>query len=215
MNEMWDFLVRGGVLMIPIGIASVLGVAVVIERFVALASSRIIPGGLSSRVISMMDKGETENTLKILANHPSPLGRLLNEMIINRVLDRRDMTELLEEKGQKEAHRMARGVDFIGVLAAISPLLGLLGTVTGMISVFRGIMQDATIKGINPASLASGIWEALITTAAGLAVAIPLFLAYRYLGTRVESLVMDMEEEVETVLDHIKPRTSATPEVSK
>ncbi|MBO8087911.1 MAG: MotA/TolQ/ExbB proton channel family protein, partial [Marichromatium sp.] len=79
----------------------------------------------------------------------------------------------------------------------------LLGTVTGMISVFREVMISASAKGINPALLASGIWEALITTAAGLSVAIPLYLSYRFLVSRSESLVLDMEEEIQILIDHI------------
>jgi biopolymer transport protein ExbB len=194
--ELFYLLAKGGFLMIPIGIASVLGLSIVVERFISLKKTKVVPKGLSQRIIKLLEKKKDEEAIKILQGHESPLGRLLETVIKNRELSRSEMVNILEEKGRREAHRMGKAVEYIGVIASIAPLLGLLGTVTGMIGVFRQVMNDATIKGINPTSLASGIWEALVTTAAGLSVAIPLYIFYRILATRVDSLVLDLEEEV-------------------
>lgn len=203
--EMFTLLAKGGVLIYPIMVASLLGTVMVIERFIALRRERIAPKGLRERVEKLVQKGKVDEALKILEGYDTPLSELLHIAITKRKADRRTLVDLLEEKGRREAHRMGRGVEFVGVIAAVAPLLGLLGTVTGMISVFQSVTREATVKGVNPANLASGIWEALVTTAAGLAVAIPLYLLYRYLAARVETLVVELEDEVLATVDAVNP----------
>ncbi|MBU1240647.1 MotA/TolQ/ExbB proton channel family protein [Myxococcota bacterium] len=207
--EIFSLLAKGGLLIYPILAASLLGSVIVIERFIALRRERINPNGLKKRIEGLVKKGKKEEALKVLRGYETPLSALLTVAVENLHLDRRSLVELLEEKGRTEVHYMGRGIEFVGVLAAVAPLLGLLGTVTGMISVFQDVTRQATVRGVNPANLASGIWEALITTAAGLAVAIPLYILYRYLASRVDTLVVELEEEVLTA---VKTMQSSGPE---
>jgi biopolymer transport protein ExbB len=137
----------------------------------------------------------------------SPLGRVLAAGLSNRHRDRSLMIEAIEDVGRHVAHELERYLNALGTIAAITPLLGLLGTVTGMMRTFKAI----TVAGVgNPAAMASGIAEALITTAAGLLVAIPALVAYRYLRGRVDSLVIQMEKESIRLVQAID-RSSGTP----
>lgn len=208
--KLYEFIARGGILMIPIGLASMAGLALVLERLFAIRRSIIIPEDLKKRLRKSINDGDLANARRITENHSSPLGRLASKLFENSdIKDRSGLKEILEERGRKEVHQLNRNVEIIGVIAAVTPLMGLLGTVTGMISVFRNVMNQVTSRGVNPALLASGIWEALITTAAGLSVAIPLYLAYRYLSSRSETLVIDLEEEVQHLTDAMLKQGSA------
>ncbi len=201
MAELFDLLVKGGIIMVPIGLASLLGVAVVLERVWALREQRISPPGLLERVRDRLTrKGAGEADL-LVAGDPSSLGRLLHAALERAHLPSSELRARVEERGRREAQVIGRHIETIGVLAAVSPLLGLLGTVTGMISVFRQVMTEAGVRGVNPASLASGIWEALVTTAAGLSVGIPLYLAYRLLAGRADTLVSRLETDAQEFCD--------------
>ncbi len=203
--ELFALLAKGGLLIYPILAASLIGSVLIIERFFALRRERISPRGLRKRVLALLGKDKQEEAVKVLKGYDTPLSALLLVAVENPHLDRRTLVERLEERGSRESHRMGRGIEFVGVLAAVAPLLGLLGTVTGMISVFRDVTAEATARGVNPANLASGIWEALITTALGLSVAIPLYILYRYLALRVDNLVVELEEEVLTAVQELHP----------
>ena len=201
MAELFDLLVKGGIIMVPIGLASLLGVAVVLERVWALRERHISPPGLLERVRERLTrKGPREADLLVAAD-PSALGRLLHAALERAHLPSSELRARVEERGRREAQVIGRHIETIGVLAAVSPLLGLLGTVTGMISVFRQVMTEAGVRGVNPASLASGIWEALVTTAAGLSVGIPLYLAYRLLAGRADTLVSRLETDAQEFCD--------------
>ncbi len=192
--------------MIPIGLLSLAGLSIVIERFFSLKKSIILPVGLKERIKLLIRENKPDEAGKILKNHSSPFGRLLYFVIKNRRLNRIEMIQALEERGNIEAHNLGKSVEYIGVISSTTPLLGLLGTVTGMIGVFRDVMNQAGLKGVNPSLLAGGIWEALLTTAAGLTVAIPLFLAYRYLALKVDSSILELEEETLEVVNYLYPK---------
>ncbi len=196
MNELFGLLLKGGIIMVPIGLASLAGLAVVLERIWALRQKNVHPEGLLGRVEEVLVNKGPEAALVLVENDTSSLGRLLCSALSRRQADPEQTRARLEEIGRREAHRIGRHIEIVGILAAVSPLLGLLGTVTGMITVFRRVMVEAASRGINPASLASGIWEALVTTAAGLAVAIPLYLAYRLLHARAENWVATLETDI-------------------
>jgi biopolymer transport protein ExbB len=203
--EIYQLLLKGGIIMIPIGLLSLVGLAIVIERFFSLKKSVILPVGLKERIKLLIREDKTEEAGKILKNHASPFGRLLYFVIKNSSFSRTEMIQALEERGNIEAHNLGKSVEYIGVISSTTPLLGLLGTVTGMIGVFRDVMNQAGLKGVNPSLLAGGIWEALLTTAAGLTVAIPLFLAYRYLALKVDSSILELEEETLDVVNYLYP----------
>lgn len=176
----------------PILLCSVISLAIVVERFWSLQRKRTAPRNLVNQIWQWARDGELDAKRVQELRRNSPLGRILAAGLINRRHDREIMKESIEEVGRHVAHELERFLNTLGTIASISPLLGLLGTVLGMIKVFTVI----TNQGVGDASvLASGIAEALITTAAGLMVAIPTLLFYRYFRGRVDELIITMEQE--------------------
>jgi biopolymer transport protein ExbB len=188
----WEIVKSGGWLMVPIILCSVVALAIIVERFWSLRKKQIIPKHLVAQVWhweknNQLDKEKIQELRK-----GSTLGRVLASGLENRDNDREVMKESIEETGRHAVHEMEKFLNSLGTIAAIAPLLGLLGTVIGMIKVFT----DLTAHGVgNVESLAGGISEALITTAAGLLVAIPSLMFYRYFRGRVDEIVVIMEQE--------------------
>lgn len=178
--------------MLPILACSVVALAFTIERCWALRRSRVIPKHLVAQVWHMVKSNTLDPTQLRTLRSGSPLGRVLAAGLVNMHHSRELVMESIEDRGRHEAHGLERYLNTLGTIAAISPLLGLLGTVLGMIQVFSSINTEGLG---NPAALAGGISQALITTAAGLVVAIPTLMAYRYFRGKVEALVVDMEQE--------------------
>ena len=189
---MWEIILAGGPVMWPIIFCSVVAVAIVLERFWTLQRKRVIPRELTDRIWKLVEsQGLNDRHIEALA-HNSPLGRVLAAGLANREMGREIMKEAIEDTGRHVVHELERFLGTLGTIAAISPLLGLLGTVTGMIQAFDAISSEGVG---DPQVLAGGIGTALITTAAGLIVAIPALFAYRYLRGVVDVLVVDMEKE--------------------
>ena len=184
--------------MIPILLCSVAAVAIIVERFWSLQSKKIAPLNLVAQVWQWYKSDSLdENRIDALSAN-SPLGRILAAGLINRKYPREVMKESIEDTGRQVVHELERFLNTLGTIAAITPLLGLLGTVIGMIKVFTAIMTHGVG---NPSVLAGGISEALITTAAGLFVAIPTLIFYRYFRGKVDALVLKMEEEALKIVD--------------
>ena len=190
----------------PLILASVLALAIIIERLWTLREQRVVPEELTDKVWQWVEnRSLSDKQIRALEQH-SPLGRILAAGISNRHRDRAVMIESIEDAGRHVTHDLERYLGMLGTIAGVSPLLGLLGTVTGMIRTFRAI----TVAGVgDPTAMAGGIAEALITTAAGLIIAVPAFMAYRYLRGRVDSLVIRMEKESLKLVQAID-RTIAT-----
>lgn len=189
---MLELIKAGGFLMWPIIACSVISVAIVLERLWAYQTRKVIPDYLLAQIWQLHQKGEISAAHIATIRDGSPLGRILAAGLVNRNHSREIMKESIEEEGRQVVHELDRYLNSLGTIAAISPLLGLLGTVIGMIKVFTAI----TTAGVgNPGVLAGGISEALITTAAGLSVAIPALIFHRYLSGRVDRLVLSMEAE--------------------
>ncbi len=189
---MYELVIAGGWLMLPIILCSVVAMAIIIERLWSLRQSRVVPENLVAQVWKLHCDGNMTSEYIAAIKTGSPLGCILAAGIINREHTREIMKEAIEEVGHQVVHDLERYLNTLGTIASISPLLGLLGTVIGMIKVFSAI----TLVGVgDPAVLAGGISEALITTAAGLSVAIPSLMFHRYFTGRVERLVVAMEEE--------------------
>lgn len=195
---MIEIIQAGGWLMLPIILCSVLAVAITIERLWTLQRQRVLPKDLAERVWGWArDRQLDTKHLDILAAN-SPMGQVLAAGLAGRGRDREVLKEKVQDTGRHVVHELERYLNTLGTIAAISPLLGLLGTVIGMVKVFTAI----TTAGVgNPGVLAGGISEALITTAAGLSVAIPTLIAYRYLRGRVDSLVVEIEKEAMKMID--------------
>ncbi len=195
---MFEMVQAGGWLMLPILLCSVIALAIVGERFWSLQQKRINPATLVSQVWQWYKSDAlTDQNIEALANS-SPLGRVLAAGLVNRHHPREIMKESIEDTGRQVVVELERYLNTLGTIASITPLLGLLGTVIGMIKVFAAI----TAHGVgNPSVLAGGISEALITTAAGLSVAIPSLIFYRFFRGKVDELVIKMEEEALKIVD--------------
>jgi biopolymer transport protein ExbB len=201
MWEVYEFLARGGPIMVPIALGSVTALAILFERLWSLRRTIVNPPRLLSGVRSLVAKGDHDKAIVVCEKSTAPLARILEACLKYRTLPRGDIKEAIEDVGRREIGAMSRLIEALGIIAAVSPLLGLLGTVTGMIQAFRQVVTAASRGAIDPSRLANGIWEALITTAAGLSVAIMAYLAYRYLQGRVNRLTNVMELEALSLLD--------------
>jgi biopolymer transport protein ExbB len=205
---MFELVKEGGWLMLPIILCSVIAAGIILERLWSLQRRRVIPAHLVAKVWSQLQSGALDDEFINRVRLSSPLGRLLAAGLVNRAAERAVMKESIEDTGRHVVHDLDRYLNSLGTIAAISPLLGLLGTVVGLMKVFAAI----TTQGVgNPAALAGGISEALITTVAGLAVAIPAIIGYRYLRGKVDGLVVEMEQEVIKLIDavHRQPQRVA------
>jgi biopolymer transport protein ExbB len=188
----FELVQAGGWLMIPIVFCSIIAASICVERFWTLRVDQIAPRNLLSQVWNWIRQSEMDaQRLRELRTN-SPLGQILAAGISSHRLGRDMMKESIEEVASHVVHELERYLNTLGTVAAISPLLGLLGTVIGMIKVFTAIKLEGTG---NAAVLAGGISEALITTAAGLTVAIPSLFFYRYFQRKVDELVINMEQE--------------------
>ncbi len=189
---MLEIVVAGGWVMVPIILGSIVAVAITIERLWTLQPERVVPRNLSRQVWEWISRNQLNHQHLQDLRDNSPLGRILSAGLANRHQDRAIMKEAVEDTGRHVVHDLERYLNTLGTVAVISPLLGLLGTVTGMIRTFSALTTGGAG---DPAALAGGISEALITTAAGLVVAIPALIAHRYLRGRVDALVVRMEKE--------------------
>ncbi|MFI4955049.1 MAG: MotA/TolQ/ExbB proton channel family protein [Gammaproteobacteria bacterium] len=195
---MLEILIAGGWLMIPIVLCSVLGLAIVAERFWSLRADKITPPGLLTNTITALQQHKiTPQVLRDLKEN-SPLGQIFAVALAHYRSDVHIIRHAVEDVGRHVVHQLERYLNMLGTIAAISPLLGLLGTVFGMIKVFSTI----TLEGVgNGNALAGGIAEALITTAAGLMVAIPAYIFYRYFERRVDDYAVELELQSKQLID--------------
>jgi biopolymer transport protein ExbB len=200
---MYDFVLKGGVLMIPIALCSIIALAIFLERLWSLRRSRVIPRDFLIEIEDLIRREKIPEAITRCRKDNSSMANIILAGIRNFGKRREIVKESIEEIGRREAAILERYINVVGTIAAIAPLLGLLGTVFGMIKAFNVI----SIQGVgNPSSLAGGISEALITTAAGLVVAIPTFVLYRYLANKADALIVEMEENSIRMVDLLKQR---------
>ncbi len=200
---MIEIVKSGGLLMAPIILCAIIAMGIILERYWTLQSKKVIPEDLTSKVWGWVEKDALDQQQIQTLHQGSPLGQILAAGLINRDRERVIMKDSIEDTGRHVVHEMERYLDTLGTIAAVTPLLGLLGTVIGMVKVFTAI----TTHGVgNPTVLAGGIAEALITTAAGLTVAIPALIGYRYYRNKIDSLVVDMEKEAIKLVEALHRR---------
>ena len=191
---MWEFIVKGGPLMGLIIVCSVIAFAVFIERIWHLHRARIDTDKFIEMISSLIKHNKIMEALDKCNTTPGPIAHIMKMGILKHDRTRGEIRESIMDAGIHEVPRLEKNINILATVAHISPLLGLLGTVTGMVKAFQVIQQKAvSMMPVNPGDLAGGIWEALITTVAGLAVAIPTYVAYNYLVNKVEGFVLDME----------------------
>lgn len=200
-SRMLELIQAGGWLMLPIIASSILASTIVVERLWVLRRGRIMPKGLVAEVLKLhRQRALDAERLRQIATR-SPLGRILVAGLVNRAHSREVMKEAIHDTGRHVVARLERYLSTLGTIASITPLLGLLGTVIGMIDVFNVIIEAGVG---DPGVLAGGIAKALVTTAAGLAVAIPSLIFFRYLDSRVDKLTMAMEEQALMLVEVIQ-----------
>jgi len=196
----FELVQAGGWLMLPILLCSVLAAAIISERMWTLRQKKVIPEKLLTGIWNLLSSDALTEAHITEIENGSPLGRVLAAGLINRHLSRDLIRESIEENGRHVVHEMEKFMNALGTISTITPLLGLLGTVIGMIRVFTAI----TVIGVgDPAQLAGGISEALITTAAGLSVAIPSLIFYRHLKRKIDELVVAMEQEAMKLVEFL------------
>lgn len=198
---MWEIVRAGGLMMWPIILCSVVAAAIVLERLWTLQERRVLPPELTRRVWQLIEGNQITEPMIHALEQNSPLGKLLAVGLLNRHRPRTLLMERLEDTGRHVVHELERYLNTLGTIAGVSPLLGLLGTVTGIIKAFNAI--EAGGAG-DPRALSGGIAEALVATAAGLCVAIPSLFAYRYLRGRVERIVIAMEKDSIRLADAVE-----------
>lgn len=196
---MFELIKAGGWAMVPIIACSVVALAIILERLWSLQTKRVTPPNLVAQVWQWFKNGHLDQKRMQQLRADSPLGRILAAGMGSR--SRALMKEDIEDVGRHVVHDLERHLNTLGTIAAVSPLLGLLGTVTGMIRAFSAI----STQGISdPTVVSGGIAEALITTAAGLMVAIPALMAHRYLRGRIDGLVIAMEQEAMRLVEVVR-----------
>jgi len=197
----FEFIQQGGLVMYVLLAASVLALTIIFERAWSLRRSVVIPIKDVKAVEAAVRANDVEKAMQLCREHNSSMSRILWIALANRGVRRSIMKEILEESGRQEVAHLDRFIGVLGVVAAISPLLGLLGTVIGMIEVF----QQISLVGVGKADvLAGGISKALNTTAAGLTVAIPAMVAYRYFESRVNGFVVEIEHHAIHFIEMLK-----------
>lgn len=210
MTDVFEFLGKGGWLMVPIGLCSIIALGFFLERLWSLQVSKVMPTRFLEVIGKLLREKRFEQAEAMCQGNDSHIAAVLEAGIRYAGRDRSVVKEVMEEVGQREVHYMERFVGALGSIATIAPLLGLLGTVTGMISVFQRVVnQTAAGQTADAGALANGIWEALITTAAGLTVAIPAYLAYRYVESKIDRYAVEMADVSLRLAEHLVPAHQA------
>jgi biopolymer transport protein ExbB len=202
---MWELVKAGGYVMWPIILCSIAAAAIVVERLWTLQESRVIPKELTNKVMQWIETRALNDKMIAALEQNSPLGKVIAAGLANRNRPRDILVERVTDTGRHVVHELERFMGTLGTIASIAPLLGLLGTVIGIIQAFN----DISSKGSgDPRILSGGIAQALITTAAGLCVAIPALVGYRYLRGRIEVIVVQMEKEAMRLVDLLESQRS-------
>lgn len=198
---MLDLIIRGGPVMVPILLCSVISLTIIVERCLSLRRHRILRYEILQRIEELLRDRKIPEATTLCKRYPSSMTRILLAAILNHDKTRPEIKEIIEDAGRHEVPVLERYLGVLGTIASISTLLGLLGTIAGMIKTFNVI---AALGYGHPEALAGGISEALITTAAGLSVAIPTFVLYNFFTSKVDSLVLEMEKNSLRMLNILK-----------
>jgi len=204
---MWDVIQKGGPLMYLIILCSIVALAVTIERFYHLHRARINIGKFMESISNTLRRNRIMDAINLCEKTPGPVAHIVKAGILKHDRSRGEIKEAIEDAGIYEVPRLEKNLGALATIAHISPLLGLLGTVTGMVKAFQVIQEKAAMMHlVSPGDLAGGIWEALITTCAGLIVAIPTFVAYNYLVSRVKWFILEMERAATDLVNILAQR---------
>ena len=198
----WDLFQKGGPVMYPIVFCSIVALAVVIDRIYHLRRARVDTEKFVESISGALRRNRVVEAIDMCEQTPGPVAHILKAGLLKHDRPRQEVRDAIEDAGLFEIPRLEKYLNVLGTVAHVSPLLGLLGTVTGMVSAFQIIQEKASNLGpVNPGDLAAGIWEALLTTVFGLCVAIPSVVAYNWLRTWVNRFVLDMERSATELLN--------------
>ncbi|MBT7311260.1 MotA/TolQ/ExbB proton channel family protein [bacterium] len=200
---MWELIQSGNVMMIPLGVCSLVAVAVIFERVYSLRSSKVIVSEVVGAVETLDAAQDLSVARAILERNPGPFANIVATGLDHAEDDWVIIRDVLQESGRQEAVRLSRNLNILEIVAAIAPLLGLLGTVTGMIRVFSAVSAHGLGQ---PEYMSGGISEAMITTAAGLIIGIPVLVMHQWLQGKADSIIFDMERYGSIVLDSLRRR---------
>ncbi len=189
---MFELFERGGIMMYPLLFASIIAVVYVIERWVSLLRRKIIIPEVVSVVENFSSLKDIDLARNVCSKHNGPLPNLLSMVLDNPDVPLEEMREVLQDQGRQEIRTLQKGLPILETTAAIAPLLGLLGTVIGMVQVFS-VIQDQGVG--QTAALSGGISQALLTTVAGLFIGIPVLIAFNYFSSKADNLILDIEEQ--------------------
>lgn len=204
---MFSIIQKGGPVMYPIILCSVLALAIILERLYNIYKARIDTGQFMDSISQTLKRNRVMEAVQMCDQTHGPIARILKAGILKHDRSKAEIKEAIEDAGLFEIPRLEKNLVTLATIAHISPLLGLLGTVTGLVRCFQTIQLKATFSYVvSPGDLAGGIWEALITTVAGLLVAIPTFVAYNFLVSRVDNFVLEMERSATEVVNILSER---------
>jgi biopolymer transport protein ExbB len=198
---MLEFIIKGGPVMVPLLLCSVISLSIMVERCLSLRRNRILKYDVLQRIEELLRDRKIPEASTLCKRYPSSMTRILLAAILNHDKSRQEIKEIIEDAGRQEVPVLERYLTILGTIASISVLLGLLGTVMGMIRTFNAI---AALGYGHPEALASGISEALVATATGLAIAIPTLVLYNFFTSKVDALVIEMEKNSLRMLSILK-----------
>jgi biopolymer transport protein ExbB len=204
---MWDIIQKGGPVMYLIITLSVIAFGIIIERIYSFNKARIDSQKFMDEIIKHLKRNKIIEAIEMCNQTPGPIAHIIKAGILKHDRSKPEIKEAIDEAASLEIPRLEKHLPILATIAHITPLLGLLGTVSGMIKAFQIIQSKAlTMTPVNPGDLSGGIWEALLATLAGLAVAIPTYVAYNYLVNHVDTLVYDMEKAATDLVNLLSSR---------
>ncbi len=205
---MFELIQKGGPVMYPIILCSIIAFAIIMERLYHLYKARIDTKDFMSNIDITIKRNRIAEAIKICEKTPGPIAHIVKAGVMKHDRSRQEIRESIEDAGHQEVPRLEKHISLLATIAHVSPLLGLLGTVTGMVKAFQIIQEkSASFNPVSPGDLAGGIWEALLTTVAGLIVAIPTVVAYNYLVNKVDEFVLEMERSATEVTNILTQRS--------
>lgn len=204
---MFEMIQKGGAIMYPIVLCSVIAFGIVLERLYYLRKMRIDTVAFMNNIEALLKHNKIAESVKICEDTRGPIAAVIKAGLLKHDRPRQEIREAIEDAGHQEVPRLERHINILAAIAHISPLLGLLGTVVGMVKAFQVIQaKTAAFNPVNAGDLAGGVWIALLTTAAGLIVAIPAIAAYHYLAARVQDFVLEMERSATELINILSQR---------
>jgi biopolymer transport protein ExbB len=208
MMSLWDLFLLGGLVMWPILLCSFIGIYIIIERFLVLRKSNANVTQFMLNIKVLLRKNDTRSAIDLCNSVHVPVARILKQGILRYNRGSQIVREAIESAGMEEVYKLEKSLSILATIAGIAPLLGFLGTVTGIIGAFQSIQNAGGV--VNASDLAGGIWEALLTTAFGLFVGIPAYFFYNYFVNKIKRYVFEIDSSSNEFLDLIQLETGTT-----